>query len=150
MVLAGPSHQEPGTRRMIGGLAARPSVGRSKPRSDAFGRKPNALGLITADLYGFRGPPTLARKTSISSSSSSRCVCFNCPLRPLCPPSCARNAPPPLCRLCRPSVPAVPPAVPTVPPAVPTVPPVAPAVPRRCAGCAAPLCRLCRLPAPVN
>ena len=147
-----PSHQKPRRSPMIGGLAARPSGGTSKKISDSFGRKPNVLG-ATADLYGFRGPPSLAKNLQYHHQHRQGVCSFNCPLCPMCPPRCARNAPPPLCRLCRPSVPAVPPAVPTVPPAVPSVPPVVPAVPPavpavppRCAGCTAFPRQLCPPP----
>ena len=122
MVITGPSHQKPRTRGMIGGLAARPSGGTSKKISDAFGRKPNALG-ATADLYGFRGPPSLAKKLQYHHQHRqgvlplivhcARCVppaahamrpprCAGCAalLCRLCRPLCRLCRP--LCRLCRP------------------------------------------------
>ena len=128
---------------MIGGLAARTSGGTSKKISDAFGRKPNALG-ATADLYGFRGPPSLAKKLQYHHQHRqgvlplivhcARCVppaahamrpprCAGCaallcrlcrPLCRLCRPLCRLCRP--LCRLCRPLCRLCRPAVPAVPP----------------------------------
>ena len=81
---------------------------------------------------GFRAPhpPRCARR---APHPLLRRLCLTSV--PAVPPLCAGCAAP-LCRLCRPSAPAVPPAVPAVPPAVPAVPPAAPAVPPRCAGSA--------------
>ena len=88
---------------------------------------------------GFRAPPLPAApvvRPILCCAGCASPLCRLCrPSVPAVPPLCAACAAT-LCRLCRPSAPAVPPAVPAVPPAVPAVPPAAPAVPPRCAGCA--------------
>ena len=153
-----PSHQKPRRSPMIGGLAARPSGGTSKKISDSFGRKPNVLG-ATADLYGFRGPPSLAKNLQYHHQHRqgvfplivhcARCVppaahamrpprCAGCaallcrlcrPLCRLCRPLCRLCRP--LCRLCRPLCRLCRPAVPAVPPSRASyAPPLCPLPPR--------------------
>ena len=113
----------------------------------------------SVDHGGFRGQPTPRKKKNFKVIINIIRINSHCGFRAPHPPRCARRAPhpllrrlcltsvpavpplcagcaAPLCRLCRPSAPAVPPAVPAVPPAVPAVPPAAPAVPPRCAGSA--------------
>ena len=78
----------------------------------------------SVDHGGFRGQPTPRKKKNFKVIINIIRINSHCGFRAPHPPRCARRAPHPLLRrLCLTSVPAVPPL---------------------CAGCAAPLCRLCR------
>ena len=123
-----------------------------------LGENPNALG-ATADLYGFRGPPSLAKKLPYHHHQHRQGVfpliahCARCvpPAAPaMRPPRCAGCAAPlcrlcrPLCRLCRSLCRLCRPLCRLCRAAVPAVPP-------RCAGCAAFPRQLCppAVPAPT-